>query len=103
MLVLRSAARRAACRMDTYLRRTLIMIPRLLSGMFVALSGLALLSSVGFAQEQNVDLELVLAVDVSRSMDLTEQKLQKDGYIAALQHPEVLAAIAAGMLGRIAV
>jgi hypothetical protein len=81
----------------------MIMILRLLNGMFVALSGLALLSSVGFAQEQDVDLELVLAVDVSRSMDLTEQKLQKDGYIAALQHPEVLAAIAAGMLGKIAV
>ncbi len=55
------------------------------------------------AQEQEVDLELVLAVDVSRSMDPTEQELQKDGYVTALQHPEVLAAIRAGMLGKIAV
>lgn len=55
------------------------------------------------AQETDVDLELVLAVDVSRSMDRTEQDLQKDGYVAALQHPEVLAAIRSGFLGRIAV
>ena len=55
------------------------------------------------AQEMDVDLELVLAVDVSRSMDPAEQDLQKEGYIAALQHPEVLAAIRAGFLGRIAV
>ena len=79
------------------------MIPKLLNGTFLALGGLALLSSVVFAQEQDVDLELVLAVDVSRSMDFTEQQLQKDGYIAALQHPEVLAAIRAGVIGKIAV
>src|ERR687896_385245 len=74
-----------------------------LSGMTALLGGLALLATGSLAQEQEVDLELVLAVDVSRSMDLTEQALQKDGYVAALQHPEVLAAIRAGMLGRIAV
>ena len=55
------------------------------------------------AQETNVDLELVLAVDVSRSMDPAEQELQKSGYVAALKHPEVVAAIRAGFLGRIAV
>jgi hypothetical protein len=55
------------------------------------------------AQDVEVDLELVLAVDVSRSMDPTEQDLQKDGYIQGLQHPEVLAAIRSGFLGRIAV
>jgi hypothetical protein len=55
------------------------------------------------AQETDVDLELVLAVDVSRSMDPAEQELQKSGYVAALQHPEVVAAIRAGFLGRIAV
>ncbi len=55
------------------------------------------------AQEIDVDLELVLAVDVSRSMDPSEQELQKGGYVAALQHPEVVAAIRAGFLGRIAV
>ena len=78
------------------------MILRALSGMAIP-AALALLSGGSFAQEQGVDLELVLAVDVSRSMDPTEQELQKDGYVAALQHPEVIAAIRAGMLGKIAV
>ncbi|MBN9022576.1 MAG: DUF1194 domain-containing protein [Rhizobiales bacterium] len=49
------------------------------------------------------DLELVLAVDISRSMDLDEQRLQRDGYVAALRHPEVVAAIGSGPAGRIAV
>ena len=68
-------------------------------------AGAALLALCGpsLAQDIDVDLELVLAVDVSRSMDPAEQDLQKEGYIAALQHPEVLAAIRAGFLGRIAV
>jgi hypothetical protein len=49
-----------------------------------------------------VDVELVLAVDVSRSMDEAELRLQRDGYVAALRHPEVAAAIEAGFYGRIA-
>jgi Protein of unknown function (DUF1194). len=55
------------------------------------------------AAEREVDLELVLAVDVSRSMDYDEQMLQRRGYAEALTHPEVLSAIHAGLLGRIAV
>ena len=55
------------------------------------------------AQDIEVDLELVLAVDVSRSMDAGEQGLQKEGYLAGLQHPEVVQAIQSGFLGRIAV
>ena len=50
-----------------------------------------------------VDLELVLAVDVSRSMDPQEQLLQQAGYIAAFRNPEVIDAIQGGPLGRIAV
>src|SRR5882757_7712276 len=50
-----------------------------------------------------VDLELVLAVDVSRSMDEDEQALQRDGYVDALTHPEVIAAITSGVNGRIAI
>jgi hypothetical protein len=50
-----------------------------------------------------VDLELVLAVDVSLSMDLDEQRLQRDGYIAAFRDPEVHKAILSGPHGRIAV
>ena len=51
----------------------------------------------------DVDLELVLAVDVSRSMDPDEQRLQRDGYVAAFRHPEVVQAIRSGLAGRIAV
>lgn len=58
---------------------------------------------LAMARAESVDLELVLAVDVSRSMDFEEQELQRDGYAAAFRHPEVLAAIASGPLGRIAV
>jgi len=62
-------------------------------------------SSAGAAHARDipVDLELVLAVDGSRSMDSEEQRLQREGYIAALRHPEVIAAIQSGPVGRIAV
>ncbi len=50
-----------------------------------------------------VDLELVLAVDISRSMDPDEQALQRAGYVAAFRDPEVLRAIRSGPIGRIAV
>ena len=50
-----------------------------------------------------VDLELVLAVDVSWSMDRDEQRFQRDGFIAAFRHPQVIAAIAEGGWGSIAV
>lgn len=50
-----------------------------------------------------VDIELVLAVDVSWSMDHDEQLLQRQGYVGALLHPDVLTAITAGDWGRIAV
>ena len=50
-----------------------------------------------------VDLELVLAVDVSHSMDRDEQRLQRDGYVTALRHPDVVRAIKSGPNGRIAV
>jgi len=50
-----------------------------------------------------VDIELVLAVDVSWSMDHDEQLLQRQGYIGAFLHPDVIAAIQAGDWGRVAV
>ena len=51
--------------------------------------------------QQTVDLELVLAVDVSWSMDLDEQQLQRDGYVGALRDPEIWKAISGGGHGRI--
>ena len=68
---------------------------------------LAATTSVAFpmtrATADTVDLLLALAVDVSLSMDLEEQKLQRDGYVAAFRDPTVLKAIASGTQGRIAV
>lgn len=54
------------------------------------------------AADQPVDLELVLAVDVSGSMDLDEQRLQRAGYLQAVTHGEVLDAILSGPRQRIA-
>lgn len=53
--------------------------------------------------EDQVDLELVLAVDVSYSMDPEEQALQRDGYAAAMTSREFLDALRLGPTGRIAV
>lgn len=55
------------------------------------------------ANEVEVDVELVLAVDVSRSMSDEELTIQRKGYAEALRAPDVLAAVQNGMLGRIAV
>jgi hypothetical protein len=55
------------------------------------------------ARAAEVDLELVLAVDVSQSMDVDELRVQRDGYIAAFRHPDVMTAIRSGPLDRIAV
>ena len=50
-----------------------------------------------------VDVELVIAVDVSYSMDPDEQKLQREGYIRALTSHEFLNALREGAQGKIAV
>src|SRR3989442_1670642 len=50
-----------------------------------------------------VDTELVIAVDVSNSMDPEEQALQREGYVAGLTSREFLSAIRGGMHGRVAV
>lgn len=66
------------------------------------LAGL-LLPIAAQAAPETVDLELVLAADGSGSIDDAELALQREGYAAAITHPEVLDSIAAGALGRIAV
>lgn len=53
--------------------------------------------------QETVDLELVLAVDVSWSMDIDEQELQRAGYVAAFRDRQVIEAIRGGGWGRIAV
>jgi Protein of unknown function (DUF1194) len=68
---------------------------------------LAVLTAIIFigpaiAAEQ-VDLLLVLASDVSRSVDAAKFKLQRDGYMAAVSNPRVIEAIKSGPHGRIAI
>jgi hypothetical protein len=63
----------------------------------------ALSAAAGEARER-VDLELMLLADATSSIDAVEHRLQRQGYAAAIQDPQVLAAIeAGGELGRIAV
>jgi hypothetical protein len=50
-----------------------------------------------------VDVELVLAVDVSYSMDPDEQALQRDGYVQALTSREFMQALREGANGKIAI
>src|SRR5690242_16983770 len=50
-----------------------------------------------------VDLLLVLASDVSRSVDSRKFQLQREGYAAAVGNPQVLDAIHSGRHGRIGV
>ena len=50
-----------------------------------------------------VDVELVLAVDISYSMDPDEQALQREGYRLALTSKEFLQALREGGHGKIAI
>lgn len=54
-------------------------------------------------QAVHVDLELVLAVDVSGSIDEEEARLQREGFATAITNPHILRAIRSGPLGRVAV
>ena len=71
----------------------------------MALGGIAAaaLARAASAQRAPVDLELVLAVDVSRSIDEVEYDLQKSGYAQALTSGPVLHAIRTGEIGAIAI
>lgn len=66
------------------------------------LAGIALAGPAAAADSGEVDLELVLAVDISGSMDRDEQILQRNGYMEAITHPDVVEAIRSGLTGTIA-
>src|SRR5262245_5174946 len=55
------------------------------------------------AEDGQVDLLLVLAVDISRSVDEKKFRLQREGYAAAIVDPRVVRAMQAGAFGRIAI
>lgn len=50
-----------------------------------------------------IDLALVLAVDISGSVDADEARLQREGYVNAFRDPQIVRAIRGGIHGRIAV
>jgi hypothetical protein len=60
------------------------------------------LAQSGPADAIAVDVQLVLAVDVSYSMDPEEQELQREGYMAAITSREFMGALREGMHGRVA-
>ena len=74
-------------------------------GLAVCVTIAAILLHAGFAWPApvSVDLELVLAVDVSGSVDEVEGRLQRMGYVNAFRSPAVLRAIQSGRRKSIAV
>jgi len=80
---------------------------RATSSLQIAVSALALLAlsqpAPAAPAPMEVDLKLVLATDVSRSMDNEEFQIERDGTAAAFADPEVIKAIQSGSLGRVAV
>jgi hypothetical protein len=70
--------------------------------LWLALLALTLAASPVRADEP-VDLLLVLAADVSRSVDHTKFQLQREGYAAAISDKRVLDAISSGRNRRIAI
>ena len=67
-----------------------------------AIAGLDAAGSTVRAEDDQVDLLLVLAADVSRSVDEKKFRLQREGYAAAIADPRVVRAMTGGPRGRIA-
>lgn len=69
----------------------------------LAASGAAIIPAARPRAAEGVDLLLVLAVDVSRSIDDDEARLQREGYRSAITDARVMEAVRSGMMGAIAV
>ena len=69
----------------------------------IAAPGLLLRSADKDPNAAAVDAELVLAVDVSYSMDPDEQALQREGYIAGVTSREFMQALRSGANGKVVV
>jgi len=69
--------------------------------LLLAAAAAAALPAAASAAEK-VDLLLVLAADVSRSVDAAKFQLQREGYAAAISDPRVIEAVSSGRYGRIA-
>jgi hypothetical protein len=70
-------------------------------------AGVALVATHAMSQDDappvNVDLKLVITVDISPSMSPREQRVQREGYVAAFRQAQLAAAATSGPYGRIAV
>lgn len=75
----------------------IVMILKLIFSLFL------FLCIVNYANAEEVDLELVLAMDGSGSISQQDYILQLEGTAAAFRDPEIQAAIGSGPLGKIAV
>ncbi len=80
--------------------RSIAVLSGLLAAMFV---GLVAVDGNAETESIEVDAELVLAVDVSRSMTPRELEIQRRGYAEALTSDEVISAITSGLNGRVAI
>jgi hypothetical protein len=70
-------------------------------GRLVALACVAAFAAAGPVRAEPVDVALVLAVDVSESIDAEEYQLQHEGIARAFESPQVVAAIRGGRRGAI--
>jgi Protein of unknown function (DUF1194) len=74
---------------------------RLIRALWLLILTITLAFPAASLAAEQVDLLLVLAVDVSRSIDSEKFQLQREGYAAAITDPRVLEAIKSGRAGRI--
>src|SRR5215475_6874577 len=80
-------------------------MPRWIKAFCAALlvvAGLGQLPRQAVADDEQVDLLLVLAADISRSVDERKFRLQREGYASAIVDPRVVRAMTGGPAGRIA-
>jgi hypothetical protein len=71
--------------------------------LFFAVAAVTLAWALPARSAEQVDLLLVLAADVSRSVDNQKHRLQREGYAAAMSDKRVLDAVSSGRHRRIAV
>ena len=72
-------------------------------GRAILLAAVLLIGAPSARATEAVDLEIVIATDVSSSIDEREAALQRHGFAAALRSPEVVRAIRYGAIGKIAI
>ncbi len=79
------------------------MVGRIVAAAIVlAMTAALVLPPPARADDEKVDLVLVLAADISRSVDEKKFRLQREGYASAIVDPRVVRAMTGGERGRIA-